>query len=236
MIPHLLGQMLLGRFITRMLLTCRSKVFVTSDRAEQCGQPEPPPRALWQHKITRGGTGYRWRYPTRIASMNQPEGKASENIETMVQRLHEPQHETLLRLLACSAASRVLPLLREPAFAKALEASRRFATHGCEEATLAEFVVKAAGLLDPYVASPSVRDYAGSAVVDAASVYPATPQKTLAALTCAANAIAIDAAFTAPDDRYDEVVRSAYEREMEAYCELLHELLASNPNQRITKR
>ena len=47
-----------------MILTCRSTVFVTSDRAEQRGQAEPPTRAFWQHKITRGGTGYRRRYPT----------------------------------------------------------------------------------------------------------------------------------------------------------------------------
>lgn len=147
----------------------------------------------------------------------------------MVQSLHEPQHETLLRLIACAAASRVLPLLKEPAFVKALDASRRFALKDCDEASLAKSAAEAAALLNPHVASPSVRDFAGSAVVDAVSVYAATPPKTMAALTCAARAVALDTASSSPNDRYDEVFTSAYEREMVAYGEIIRELLASNP-------
>lgn len=158
--------------------------------------------------------------------MDQTAGDARKNIESMVQRLREPQHEPVLRLLACAAASRVLPLLGEPAFAKALEASRGFAKQQCDEAMLADLVAEAAGLLNPHVACPTARDYAGSAVVDAAAVCPATPPKTLATLTCAAQAVAIDAAARFPEDRYDDVFRTAYEREMSAYFEILHELLA----------
>ena len=153
----------------------------------------------------------------------------SNDIEAMLQNLPDGAFHSELRLFAVDCASRVLQFLSEPEFASALDASQRFAVGDCGTDELQQRVDAASALLNQHVDVPTVRDFAGSAVIDASSVYPSNSRKIAASATCALQAVACAAANGACDDEYDLVYDATMISESKIQCELLRSQIP-NPN------
>ena len=143
------------------------------------------------------------------------------DIESMIKSLDHAIYATELRLFAANCAVRVLPHLPEPEFAAAIAASRDFANNEIAADCLDSIVASAASLLTHNVVQPTVRDFAGSAVVDAASSAPPTKAKVWSSVSCALQAVACAAAETAADADYDSVYDSVMAAESAAQCDLL---------------
>lgn len=146
---------------------------------------------------------------------------ASNDIESMLKSLHHASVVIELRLFAADCATRVLRYLPEPEFAAALAASRDFANGNTTSESLDSVVGSAALLLTPNVIQPTVRDFAGSAVIDAASSQLPTVSKVWASVSCALQAVACSAAYNADGDNYDSVYDTAMTSESTAQCDLL---------------
>ena len=148
----------------------------------------------------------------------------------MLTSLPDGEFQSELRVFAIECASRVLTHLPEPEFASALDMSRQFAMGDCTTDELQQQHVDAAtALLNPHVDVPTFRDFAGSAVIDASSVYPSNSRKTAASVTCALQASACAAANSASDDEYDSVYNATMNSESKIQCELLRSQIP-NPN------
>ena len=153
----------------------------------------------------------------------------SNDIEAMLERLPNDAFDSELRLFAANCASRVLQFLPEPEFASVLDMSRRFANGTCSKAELQTLVDAAGAHLEPHVDVPTVRDFAGSAVVDASSVHPAVPTKIAASVTCALQAVACSAGDSVLDREYDKAYDAAMIAESKTQCDLLRSYLPT-PN------
>ena len=145
----------------------------------------------------------------------------SNDIEAMLKSLDHASFAVELRLFAADCAARVLQHLPEPDFADALAASRNFANGNTTSQSLDAVVDSAASLLTAHVVQPTVRDFAGSAVIDASSSHPTTASKVWASVSCALKAVACDAADSADDAYYDSVYDSAMSAESAFQSDLL---------------
>lgn len=145
----------------------------------------------------------------------------SNDIEAMLKSLDHASFAVELRLFAADCAARVLQHLPEPDFAAALAASRNFANGNTTSQSLDAVVDSAASLLTAHVVQPTVRDFAGSAVIDASSSHPTTASKVWASVSCALKAVACDAADSADDAYYDSVYDSAMSAESAFQSDLL---------------
>ena len=149
----------------------------------------------------------------------------SNDIEAMLKSLDHASFAVELRLFAADCAARVLQHLPEPDFAAALAAalaaSRNFANGNTTSQSLDTVVDSAASLLTAHVVQPTVRDFAGSAVIDASSSHPTTASKVWASVSCALKAVACDAADSADDTYYDSVYDSAMSAESAFQSDLL---------------
>ena len=145
----------------------------------------------------------------------------SNDIEAMLKSLDHASFAVELRLFAADCAARVLRHLLEPDFAAALAASRDFANGNTTSQSLDAVVDSAASLLTAHVVQPTVRDFAGSAVIDASSSHPTTASKVWASVSCALQAVACDAADSADDACYDSVYDSAMSAESAFQSDLL---------------
>ena len=145
----------------------------------------------------------------------------SNDIEVMLKSLDHASVVIELRLFAADCAARVLQHLPEPEFSAALAASRDFANGNTTSESLDAVVDSAALLLTPNVIQPTVRDFAGSAVIDAASSHPPSASTVWTSVSCALQAVACAAADSADDDTYDSVYDSAMTAESTAQCDLL---------------
>ncbi|WP_044257525.1 hypothetical protein [Rhodopirellula sp. SWK7] len=139
----------------------------------------------------------------------------------MLRSLGNTSCDVELRLFAADCAARVLPFLTEPEFSAAICASREYAIGNITPNELDAIVSAAASLLTEHVIQPSVRDFAGSAVVGASSSHPPTADKVWNSVSCALQAVACAAAELADDDYYDSVYDSALAAEMVVQSELL---------------
>lgn len=160
----------------------------------------------------------------------------SLDVDEMLRSLPGGVFQTELRLFSIACASRVLRFLHEPAFEQALLASKQFARGEVSAAELQRFVDAASSLLTPDVATPKVRDFAGSAVIDAASVHPATSKKViqlrarrplllLPALAKLLPAPPVSWSRMMNDHAFDDAIQA----ETIAQCELLRSLIP-DPN------
>ena len=145
----------------------------------------------------------------------------SNDIEAMLKSLDHASFAVELRLFAADCAARVLQHLPQPDFAAALAASRNFANGNTTSQSLDAVVDSAASLLTAHVVQPTVRDFAGSAVIDASSSHPTTASKVWASVSCALKAVACDAADSADDAYYDSVYDSAMSAESAFQSDLL---------------
>lgn len=145
----------------------------------------------------------------------------SNDIEAMLKSLDHASFAVELRLFAADCAARVLQHLPEPDFAAALAASRNFANGNTTSQSLDAVVDSAASLLTAHVVQPTVRDFAGSAVIDASSSHPTTASKVWASVSCALKAVACDAADSADDAYYNSVYDSAMSAESAFQSDLL---------------
>ena len=102
--------------------------------------------------------------------------ESSNNAVAMLESLPADSFQSELRLFATECARRVLCFLHEPEFASALDMSRLFALGDCTSDELQQHVDLASALLSPHVDVPTIRDFAGSAVIDASSVHLTSTQ------------------------------------------------------------
>ena len=155
----------------------------------------------------------------------------SNDIDAMLRSLPDDTFQKELRLFATDCAARVLGSLPESEFALALDMSRQFAIDACASDELQQRVDAASALIDPNADTPTTREFAGSAVIDASSVHPATSGKIASSATCALQAAACAAANIAPPDEYDRVYDDTILAESRIQCDLLRSRIP-NPSAR----
>jgi hypothetical protein len=136
-------------------------------------------------------------------------------------------HQRELRQFALACARRVWHLL-PPESRAAVETAERFADGRADLAELRAALSAADRVAQAHWSggrSPDARAYAESAAVDASSEWPRTAANVLAATSCAASALACEAADPQPDGEYDRVYDAARIAELAAQAELLRGLV-----------
>ncbi len=83
----------------------------------------------------------------------------------------------------------------------------------------------AMSMMDPDVDTPSVRDLAASAVIDAASAHPCCLSKVGASVSCAAQAIAQFQAEDGAEVDDDATFEAAFRDEIHVQCDLLRQCI-----------
>ena len=144
----------------------------------------------------------------------------SNDIEAMIAALPDGAFERELHVFRLECAKRVLRFLPEPEFSQALQAAERLAINEGPASELQRHLDAASALLNPHVDVPAIRDFAGSAVVDAVP-----PHRNKAAAwsvaSCALQAVACAAGESVPDAQYDLAYNEARNSEERVQCQLL---------------
>jgi hypothetical protein len=160
------------------------------------------------------------------SGVTETDWQTCEDPETMVRALAAECYQRELRIFAVGCLRRIWPLLSDACRA-AVEASEQFAMGVIAESVLAAAVTRAEKetvSTFPGHAAPNAREYAASAAVDAASVWPRTVANVLAATSCAATAAGCRAA-EADESHYDEVFETVRQTELANQAALLRVLI-----------
>ncbi|PHS09984.1 MAG: hypothetical protein COA78_11670 [Blastopirellula sp.] len=154
------------------------------------------------------------------------------DLQEMLAAIPDGKFDRELRLFSVACAQRVIRHLPEREFSLALACSKRYAIGECAASELQTRVDSASRLMDPHIDIPSVRDFAGSAVIDASTVSAALKPKVIASASCAAQAIGQSEAEAGADSQYDEIFDKTMASELEKQCDLLRLYIPSpNPDQ-----